>query len=89
MSSDADFPQPETGLAIHSRLLAQDPTAPDDLATAYLGPLTRYLAACNRGTEPFDPYSHANRAFASHSIQRSMKPPYSRSARTPSPRNRG
>lgn len=40
---------PAAGRALHARLLAGDPTAPADLAAAYLDPLTAWLAARNPG----------------------------------------
>jgi RNA polymerase sigma factor (sigma-70 family) len=52
MSFETDFPAAEAGLGIYARLLARDPTAPDDLAAAYLDPLARYIVACNRGVDP-------------------------------------
>lgn len=43
----ASTPSPEEGRALHARLLADDPTAPADLAAAYLDSLTVWLEVRN------------------------------------------
>jgi RNA polymerase sigma-70 factor (ECF subfamily) len=42
------FPSEEEGLRLHQRLVAEDPTAPSDLAQAYLDPLIDWVIRCNR-----------------------------------------
>lgn len=43
--SSAQAPTQQDGVALHRRLLAQDPTAANDLAVAYLEPLVTWLGA--------------------------------------------
>ena len=44
------LPTREQELALHRRILAKDPTAPSDLAVAYLTPLIRWLSTRHRKT---------------------------------------
>lgn len=43
--SASNWPDADTGAALHRRLAAGDPTAPADLAAAFLDPLVAYLRA--------------------------------------------
>lgn len=53
-------PSREAGLALHRRLLADDPTAPADLASAYLDHLAEWLLARNPRVP--DPHLHTEAA---------------------------
>ena len=72
MATGSEWPDPETGYEIHSRLSAVDPVASADLAESFLDPLGTWLIRTNRNID-----SHLCEQAAEDAILALIKNPHS------------